>query len=165
MVTLLLPSPIGPLLAEHDGDAVRSLRFWTNGAHPPAGTRDAPAPGDSLGHRLADELAAYFRGELRAFTLPLGARGTDFQQRVWRSLVAIPFGETRDYRQLAEMSGVPGGARAAGQANRRNPLPVLIPCHRVITASGALGGYAGSGPDSRPHVKRWLLTHEGVALR
>jgi methylated-DNA-[protein]-cysteine S-methyltransferase len=162
---LLLPSPVGPLLAVYDGHAVRTLRFWPAGSHPPAGTRDAPAPRDALGRLLADELSEYFRGDRRSFTVPLEAQGTAFQEQVWRALREIPFGETRSYRQLAEMAASPRGFRAAGQANRRNPIPILIPCHRVIATSGALGGFAGSGPGSRPEVKRWLLEHEGVSLR
>jgi methylated-DNA-[protein]-cysteine S-methyltransferase len=162
---LLLASPVGPLLAAYDATGVRVLRFWPNGAHPPAGTRDAVPHGDSMGRQLTGELAEYFRGERREFTLPLHPAGTPFQQRVWQALCTIPFGETRSYRELAELAEAPRGFRAAGQANRRNPLPILIPCHRVIAASGALGGYAGSGPGARLEVKRWLLAHEGVAAR
>jgi methylated-DNA-[protein]-cysteine S-methyltransferase len=162
---LLLPSPIGALLAEYDDAGVRALRFWDGGAHPPAGTRDAPAAADALGRQIARELAEYFGHERRSFDLPLTPDGTGFQRRVWRALSSIPFGETRSYRQLAEMALSPRGFRAAGQANRRNPLPILVPCHRVIAADGALGGYAGSGPASRPQVKRWLLAHEGAAFR
>ena len=157
---LLLHSPLGPILAEYAQEGVRSLRFWPQGAHPPAGTRDASAPGDALGRAIAAQLDEYFDGTRRSFDLPLAPGGTDFQRRVWEALATIPFGEVRSYAQLAEMAGCPGGARAVGQANARNPIPLVVPCHRVTAASGALGGFS-AGLDR----KRWLLRHEGVALR
>jgi methylated-DNA-[protein]-cysteine S-methyltransferase len=157
---LLVSSPLGPILAEYGEDGVRSLRFWPQGEHPPAGTRDAPAPGDALGRTIAAQLAEYFAGTRSSFDLPLAAAGTPFQRRVWQALTTIPFGEVRSYAQLAEMSGCPGGARAVGQANARNPIPLVVPCHRVTAASGALGGFS-AGLDR----KRWLLRHEGAAVR
>jgi methylated-DNA-[protein]-cysteine S-methyltransferase len=157
---LLLPSPLGPLLAEYGENGVRSLRFWPQGEHPPAGTRDEPAPGDALGRAIAGQLSEYFSGIRRSFDLPLAAAGTPFQQRVWEALAAIPFGAVRSYAQLAEAAGCPGGARAVGQANARNPIPLIVPCHRVTAASGKLGGFS-AGLDR----KRWLLRHEGAAVR
>jgi methylated-DNA-[protein]-cysteine S-methyltransferase len=157
---LLLPSPLGPLLAEYGEDGVHALGFWPQGEHPPAGTRDAPAPDDVIGRTIATQLAEYFSGTRRAFDLPLAPSGTPFQQRVWQALAAIPFGEVRSYAQLADAAGCPGGARAVGQANARNPIPLIVPCHRVTAASGELGGFS-AGLDR----KRWLLRHEGAAVR
>lgn len=156
---LLIESPLGPLMAQYDSEAVAALSYWENGVHPPAGTRDRPAPGDSLGRRIVSELREYFSGGRRDFELPLAPKGTSFQQAVWQSLRTIPFGETRSYGQVAADLKKPGASRAVGQANRRNPLPIIIPCHRVLSASGALGGYMGSSNPSR--IKAWLLRHEG----
>ena len=97
----------------------------------------------ALLRRAARELEEYFAGERRDFTLPLAPAGTPFQQRVWRALEAIPYGETRTYAQIAAAVGNPRAVRAVGGANHRNPLPVVIPCHRVIGADGSLTGYAG----------------------
>lgn len=158
---LILPSPLGPLLAEYDDAGVRGLRYWRDGAHPRAGTRDAPARGDELGRRLEVELREYFRGERRAFSVALAPEGTDFQRAVWGALLEIPFGETRSYAQLAASMGRPGAARAVGQANGRNPIPILVPCHRVIAAGGGIGGYMGAWGEGAPvDTKRWLLEHE-----
>ena len=133
---LLLASPVGPLFVTHDGAAVRSLAYWPQGTHPPAGTR-------------------------RAFDLPLAPEGTAFQRRVWAALGEIPFGATRTYGDVADAVGC-RAARAIGQANRRNPIPIVIPCHRVL-AAGGIGGYAGqAGAGARVDTKRWLLRHEGV---
>lgn len=93
--------------------------------------------------QAADEIMRYFRGELRRFTVPLELRGTPFQLRVWTALQTIPYGETRSYRQLADMAGVPNGSRAVGHANGSNPVSIIVPCHRVIASNGKLQGYAG----------------------
>lgn len=156
---LLIPSPIGPLLAEYDAEGVRALRFWARGEHPPAGTRDEPARDDALGRQLVRELAEYFAGGRTEFSVPLAPAGTDFQRRVWAELARIPFGATRSYAAVARAVGT-RAARAVGQANRRNPLPVLVPCHRVIAADGGLGGYAGAAAGAGVEAKRWLLRHE-----
>jgi methylated-DNA-[protein]-cysteine S-methyltransferase len=104
------------------------------------------------------QLRAYFAGEATDFgSLELDLQGTDFQLRVWQELCRIPRGATISYLELARRAGSPRGCRAAGQANGVNPLPIIIPCHRVINADGALGGYS-SGLDR----KRWLLRHEGA---
>lgn len=156
---LLLSSPIGPLLAEYDPAGLNALRFWPHGEHPPAGTRDRPARDDALGQQLVREVAEYFAGERTDFSLPLAPVGTQFQQRVWAVLARIPFGETRSYAAVARAVGT-GSARAVGQANRRNPLPIFVPCHRVIAADGGLGGYAGAAEGAGVEAKRWLLQHE-----
>jgi methylated-DNA-[protein]-cysteine S-methyltransferase len=103
------------------------------------------------------EVQAYFAGKLRDFTVPLAAEGTDFQNRVWSALVAIPYGETRSYGGLADSLGNPGASRAVGRANATNPICLLVPCHRVIGADGSLTGFA-FGED----IKRQLLALEGA---
>lgn len=159
---LLLASPVGPLLAEYDDAGVRALHWWPQGAHPPAGTRVQPTRDDALGWRLAEELREYFAGARRDFTVPLAPEGTEFRLRVWEALRTIPYGETRTYRDLAAMVGAPKGMQAVGQANRHNPIPILIPCHRV-TAVGGIGGYAGEhGAGERIDTKRHLLRLEGA---
>jgi methylated-DNA-[protein]-cysteine S-methyltransferase len=107
----------------------------------------------------AEQLAAYFAGELREFTLPLRPAGTPFQMAVWRALKRVPYGETVSYGELARRLGRPGAARAVGRANALNPLPVIVPCHRVIGADGALTGYAGG-----LCIKRALLDLEAAGL-
>ena len=106
------------------------------------------------------QLEEYFAGSRQNFDLPLDPSGTDFQRRVWRALMDIPYGTAISYRELARRADCPRGYQAVGQANGRNPLPILIPCHRVIGADGTLGGYSG-GLDR----KRFLLDLEGVPYR
>ena len=113
---LLLASPVGPLLVEHDGQAVRAIRYWPQGAHPPAGTRVEPTRDDALGWRVAEQLREYFAGKRRDFDLPLAAEGTDFQRRVWAALRTIPFGETRTYGEVAATIGAPRAVRAVANA-------------------------------------------------
>jgi len=103
------------------------------------------------------QLAEYFAGTRRAFELPLDPAGTEFQQRAWRALLEIPYGETRTYAEQAQRLGIPNGARAVGSANARNPIPIVIPCHRLVGASGELTGYAGG-----LEVKEHLLRLEGA---
>ncbi|WGL17716.1 methylated-DNA--[protein]-cysteine S-methyltransferase [Microbulbifer bruguierae] len=130
-----------------------------------AGKRPLPVKaGWQLGAtRLTDaaseQLAAYFSGELQSFDLPLAAAGTPFQQSVWRALCAIPFGETRSYRELAEAIGNPKAVRAVARANGANPLSIVVPCHRVIGADGTLTGYAGG-----LEMKARLLALEGALI-
>ena len=121
-----------------------------------------PVEGSRYGiHPIATEalrqLRAYFAGQLRRFELPLDLRGTDFQLRVWRELERIPYGETRSYLQIAEAIGAPRAVRAVGAANGANPIPIVVPCHRVIGASGKLVGYGGGLP-----LKKRLLQLEGA---
>jgi methylated-DNA-[protein]-cysteine S-methyltransferase len=158
---LLLPSPVGPLLVEYGEEGVSRVRFWRQGEHPPAGTRDEPARGDVLGVQVARELREYFARARREFTVPLAPAGTEFQRSVWAALRRIPYGSTRSYRELAEEAGRPGAARAVGQANANNPLPVVVPCHRVLAADGSIGGYMGDwGHGEGLAIKRWLLALE-----
>ena len=112
-------------------------------------------PSTPLLRQAAAELAAYFAGDLREFTVPLAPKGTPFQQKVWTALREIPYGETRSYKEIAAMVGNEKACRAVGMANNRNPLPIFIPCHRVVGTNGKLVGYAG-GLD----VKTFLLELE-----
>ena len=112
---------------------------------------------DPITTEAARQLRAYFGGQLRRFDLPLDMRGTDFQLRVWRELERIPYGETRSYLQIAEAIGAPRAVRAVGAANGANPIPIVVPCHRVIGARGKLVGYGGGLP-----LKKRLLQLEGA---
>lgn len=160
---LLLHSPVGLLLADYEPDALRSLRFWRGGDHPPAGTRHEPPRGDLLGQRIVAQLAEYFAGSRRNFDLPLLPAATPFQDAMRAALVAIPYGEVRTYAQVAEAVGRPGASRAVGQANARNPFPIIVPCHRVVASGGRLGGYMGEwGRGDGLLKKEWLLAHEGA---
>jgi len=150
MRAMQLDTPIGPItLAEDDGHIV-GLRFGEN-----------PGPDDasSLLRMARAQLLAYFGGVLRQFDLPLRPSGTAFQRRVWACLSDIPYGETRSYRQIAEAVGAARGYRAVGMANNKNPIAILIPCHRVIGADGRLTGYGGGMA-----VKAFLLRLEGARL-
>jgi methylated-DNA-[protein]-cysteine S-methyltransferase len=131
-----IDSPIGELLLTGDGDALTAVHM--DGAPGPGWRRDPFALGEAT-----SQLRAYFAGELREFDLPLAPDGTAFQQEVWAALREIPYGHTISYAELAAAVGRPGAARAVGAANGRNPIAVVIPCHRVIGASGALTGYGG----------------------
>lgn len=101
------------------------------------------------------QLDLYFQGKLKEFDLPLRPEGTPFQKKVWRALTAIPYGETKSYKEIAEMAGNVKACRAVGMANHRNPIAIVIPCHRVIGADGSMTGYGGG-----LHVKEWLLAFE-----
>ena len=136
---VLQDTPVGPLTLVATGDALVAVWMQDQRHHP-----GAPAPaGDSLLRRVAGQLEDYFAGERTEFDLPLAPEGTPFQQRVWAELVRIPFAETRSYGQLAQQLGSPGGSRAVGLANGRNPIGIIVPCHRVIAAAGSLTGYGG----------------------
>ena len=150
-----IASPIGELLLKSDGESVSGLYMHKHkhkrGATP---TREWKRDDAALKQSSA-QLRAYFAGELREFELPLAPEGTPFQQRVWRALCDIPFGETISYGELARRIGQPTASRAVGLANGRNPISIVVPCHRVIGADGSLTGYGGGLAR-----KRWLLAHE-----
>ena len=148
-------SPIGTLKLWSDGRSLRAIEF--EGQHTDGAGRAAPA--DAALRRCHQQLAEYFRGERRHFDLPLAAAGTPFQREVWLALRQIPYGQVRSYRELAVTIGRPRAVRAVGAANGRNPLPVVVPCHRVIGSDGSLTGFAGGLA-----LKRSLLELEGVAL-
>jgi O-6-methylguanine DNA methyltransferase len=113
------------------------------------------SPSNPLLREAASQLRAYFGGELRDFDLTLDMQGTGFQKRVWAELLHIPYGETRSYSDVAKVIGEPKAVRAVGAANGRNPVPIVVPCHRVIGAGGSLTGYGGGLP-----LKRFLLDLE-----
>jgi methylated-DNA-[protein]-cysteine S-methyltransferase len=121
----------------------------------------APAPGQRRDDRwfvgIVDQLEAYFAGELTTFDMPLKLSGTHFQLRVWSELQRIPYGETISYGELARRLGNPAAVRAVGLANGRNPITIVVPCHRVIGADGSLTGYGGG-----LERKAWLLDHEAI---
>jgi len=129
----------GRLVLLHHARSPEDAEEEVRGRHP-AARHDPSAPPLP---ELRRQLAEYLAGTRREFDLPLAPPGTDFQRRVWSALRDIPYGETRSYADLARAVGRPRGSRAVGQANRRNPIGVVIPCHRVIAADGGLGGYAG----------------------
>lgn len=129
---------IGRIAVAENGSAVTNLYF--QGEEIPS---DAVTGETELLKEAGRQLREYFAGERKEFTLPLAPSGTPFQQKVWESLCRIPFGETRSYKDIAQSVGSPKAFRAVGMANNRNPIPVLIPCHRVIGADGKMVGYGG----------------------
>lgn len=153
-VTRVVSSPLGPLALTAAPDGLRRVDFVEAGGRQQGGVRDAA----TLGHLDAaeEQLCAYFAGERRAFDLVLAPRGTEFQLAAWRVLQTIPYGRTITYGEQARALGKPNAMRAVGGANGRNPLAIVVPCHRVIGSGGRLTGYA-SGLDR----KAWLLTLEG----
>jgi methylated-DNA-[protein]-cysteine S-methyltransferase len=155
MVCTEIDSPIGTLTAAGDADGLRWLLFPRN-RHEPA--RDDWQREPNAFAALRAQLASYFAGELQSFDLPLAPSGTPFQQSVWTALRAIPYGETRSYRDLAQAIGNPAAVRAVGLANGRNPLPIIVPCHRVIGSDGSLTGFGGGIT-----TKRFLLDLEARA--
>jgi methylated-DNA-[protein]-cysteine S-methyltransferase len=136
-----IDSPVGPLTLAGDGAAVSHLRM-TNQSHPPAGRSDWRRD-DTVFTDAVAQLDEYFAGDRTTFELTLEVTGTAFQRDVWRALSDIPFGETRNYGEIARVVGRPGAARAVGIANGRNPVGIIVPCHRVIGANGSLVGYGG----------------------
>jgi O-6-methylguanine DNA methyltransferase len=142
-----------PLRLVASPSGLRSVRF---GAADPAGGERSD--GNALLVEAVRQLRAYFAGELRAFNLALDPAGTEFQKRVWKALLEIPYGETRSYGDLAEAIGSPKAVRAVGAANGANPIAIIVPCHRVIGAGGQLVGYGGGLP-----LKRRLLELEAQA--
>ena len=151
-------TPIGRLVVAADGGGLRYVVFEYE-RHPVRGretwVRD-PAP-----LRAArEQLTQYFAGERDTFDLPLNPVGTPFQRQVWNMLAQIPFGATWTYAGVAQRIGAPNAVRAVGAANGRNPLPIILPCHRVIGADGSLTGFGGGLP-----VKQFLLEHEGALPR
>jgi methylated-DNA-[protein]-cysteine S-methyltransferase len=151
-MTITVATPVGPFVVDADDDGITFISL--DGAAPAQPNVETTASRAHLdvARRQLDE---YFAGARDTFDLPLALRGTPFQVKVWHALCDIPYGETISYGELAHRVGAPGAARAVGLANGRNPVPVVVPCHRVIGANGTLTGYGG-GLDR----KRWLLEHE-----
>ena len=147
----IIITPCGPLRLALDECALARVDFLDPGTLTPGDWREdkvALTP-------FAEQFTAYFAGTLQRFELPLALTGTPFQQRVWLALAEIPYGQTRSYGEQAASIGQPTAVRAVGAANGRNPLPIILPCHRVIGRDGSLTGYAGGLTR-----KRWLLEHE-----
>jgi methylated-DNA-[protein]-cysteine S-methyltransferase len=135
-----IDSPIGPLTLAGRNSALTNLRMVDQTYEP---SRTGWTHDDNVFADAVEQLNAYFAGELTDFDLELDLQGTVFQQRVWKALLTIPYGETRSYGEIAEQVGAPGSARAIGLANGHNPIAIVVPCHRVIGANGKLTGYGG----------------------
>jgi methylated-DNA-[protein]-cysteine S-methyltransferase len=151
----VIETPIGPLLVAADAAGLRRIVFPSRGKAqaPEADWVRDPAPF----RELARQLGEYFAGTRRTFSLGLAPEGTEFQRATWRALSEIPYGTTISYAELARRVGRPAASRAVGAANGANPLPIVVPCHRVIGANGSLTGFGGGLP-----TKRALLELEGA---
>lgn len=140
--------PLGRLTIGSNGQALTTLAFG-----------DLILPGEKrateLTNRAANQLQEYFAGKRRSFDLPLAPEGTDFQKRVWKAIEEVPYGQTRSYSDIARIIGNPKACRAVGGANNKNPLPIIVPCHRIIGANGTLVGYGGGAK-----IKAYLLELE-----
>lgn len=144
-------TPIGWLKILASDDAITAIDF---DAQPDTGRH-----GNALTERCIAQLTEYFAGQRQHFDLPLAAQGTSFQRSVWQALVRIPCGTTCSYQDIADTIGNPKAVRAVGAANGSNPIPIIVPCHRVIGRNGSLIGFGGGLPR-----KEWLLRHEGALL-
>ena len=159
-----VPSPVGELVLVASESGIRAVYFPTSRhGPPPTGSEweedDGRRPTSELLDRARRQLSEYFAGIRTTFDVPLDPVGSTFQRRVWDALRLIPYGTTLSYRELARRLGDARATRAVGAANARNPIPIIVPCHRVIGAHGELTGFGG-GLDR----KRWLLEHEGALL-
>ncbi len=153
-----LDSPIGALLLAGDETALHYLSF--PGGHKAFPPKAGWLRDDACLAEAKRQLRAYFAGDLTEFDLPLAMAGTEFQRTIWAALRSIPYGETRSYGWLAKAIGSPAASRAVGAANGANPIPIIVPCHRVIGSNGALTGFGGG-----IETKRHLLQHERQAVR
>jgi len=154
-LTSTVESPIGPLTLIARGGVLThvSMHHQRHTTPPP----DGAVTDDAWFKDVADQLDAYFAGELTSFDLEMDLSGTPFQRSVWSGLCEIPYGETISYGELAQRVGNPNASRAVGLANGRNPIAIIVPCHRVIGANGSLTGYGGG-----LERKTWLLEHESA---
>lgn len=146
-----IDTPVGCLQICADDEGICALLY--------APEDDAREESNDHTRKAKQQLEEYFQGKRQSFDLSISVKGTDFQQSVWQQLKAIPFGECRSYADIANILDKPKAVRAVGAANGRNPLPIIVPCHRVIGSNGALTGFAG-GLD----MKEWLLRHEGYLM-
>ncbi len=151
--TMPMDTPAGHLVLESDGDVLIGIWLPSRAATTRVDGHDAPP----VLKDTATQLEEYFAGERTEFTVPMELDGTPFQKDVWTELTRIPYGETISYGELARRVGRPKGPRAVGQANGKNPIPIIVPCHRVLASTG-IGGYGGGLP-----MKRTLLAVEGVS--
>jgi len=149
-----IAAPIGKIIVMADDEAVTHIEFSAK-YHPPG----MPQLNAVL-TRAQKQLVEYFTGKREEFDLPLKLEGTAFQRKVWKALARIPFGQTRTYGQIAKTVKSPAASRAVGAACGRNPLPIVVPCHRVVGSSGSLTGFGGGLA-----MKEWLLKHEGATLK
>jgi methylated-DNA-[protein]-cysteine S-methyltransferase len=147
-------TPIGVLQVACDDSGLRFVMFENNKYDAPQ--RENWKRDTSVTREAREQLLQYFSGERKIFDLSLNPIGTEFQIQTWRMLAKIPFGETWSYGQVANKIGSPKAVRAVGAANGRNPIPIILPCHRVIGSNGTLTGFGGGLP-----TKQWLLEHEG----
>ena len=150
-------TPVGELELVEDGKGICSLSFGASSEN-----GDVPGEETELLLEAKRQLLEYFAGERKQFELPISLHGTEFQMRDWEALLAIPYGETRSYGEIAAAIGCPKGSRAVGMANRNNPVAIIVPCHRVIGADGSLTGYAGK--NKALDIKAYLLKLEGIKL-
>ena len=150
--TMPMDTPVGHLVLESDGDVLIGIWLPSQARTTRGAGHDAPP----VLKDTATQLEEYFAGERTGFEVPMELDGTAFQKEVWRELTRIPYGETISYGELARRVGRPKGPRAVGQANGKNPIPIIVPCHRVLASTG-IGGYGGGLP-----MKRTLLAVEGV---
>ena len=162
---VIMPSPVGDLTLAASERGLAAVYFDRH-AHGPTTTEravwtrdDGRNPESGILTQAREQLTAYFAGERTVFDLPLAAAGTPFQQRVWAELRRIPFGGRSSYGELARRLGQPGAPRAVGAANGRNPISIVVPCHRVVGTNGSLTGFGGG-----IERKRWLLEHEARVL-
>lgn len=146
-------SPVGKLRIIENGVGITNIEFPENQRNIMAEEKETP-----LLKQAIRQLTEYFTGKRKDFDIPLHLNGTVFQMKAWSELRKIPYGETRTYRQIAEVTGNPKASRAIGLANNRNPIPFIIPCHRVIGSNGSLTGYAGG-----LETKKFLLDLEKIA--
>lgn len=148
MYQVQVSSPLGPIVVRSDGQSITAIEFG-------AATLNASAKCEVLTQAVT-QLESYFSGHLKQFDLPLRPQGTKFQRQVWQALQAVPHGHTASYAAIAQAIDNPKGVRAVGMANSKNPIAIVVPCHRIIGANGSLTGYAGG-----LEKKAWLLQHEG----
>lgn len=154
-----LDTPIGRLGIAATGTAITEILFMDGTGKGKTQPNTAWEPVDDIGLNAAQQLNDYFSGKRQTFNLPLQPQGTEFQQQVWQALTSIPCGQTQSYQAIAQAIHRPKAMRAVGAANGRNPIPIIIPCHRVIGANGKLTGFGGGLP-----IKEWLLKHEQTLL-
>ncbi|MDQ7916631.1 methylated-DNA--[protein]-cysteine S-methyltransferase [Mesonia sp. MT50] len=145
-----LSTPIGTALIEGNENGIEKISILSEAPQPLIQDQELLEAGQ--------QLESYFKGELQEFTFPIQPQGTDFQQRVWKALLTIPYGKTMSYLELSKQLGDPKAIRAVASANGKNPLWIIVPCHRVIGSDGSLTGYAGG-----LWRKKWLLEHESPA--
>ncbi|HXR58604.1 MAG TPA: methylated-DNA--[protein]-cysteine S-methyltransferase [Burkholderiales bacterium] len=148
-------SPWGGMLIAASNQGISGIYFSRQKYHPKRGKEWQHAPGNAHLKRAKKQLGEYFAGKRKSFDLELDPAGSPFQKRVWKAIAGVPYGETISYGELAQRAGFPEGARAAGAATGRNPISIVVPCHRIVGSSGKLTGYAG-GLDK----KRALLALE-----